>query len=498
MTESVAFDTRDLHVKWTHPDNLKPYERNARTHSDAQIEQIARSLDQFGWTNPILVDADMGIIAGHGRWRAARKRERDRVPYIILDGLTDEQRRAYIIADNKLALNAGWDDRLLQLELGELQAAKFDLSFTGFDLADLQARSAAKASAGSLALRFGVPPFSVLNAREGWWQDRKAAWLSLGIESEVGRGENLLRMSDTILEPNPAKRGRLPYDPTVVGDRDKIRGTPGDVPGGLAYGEMSMHDGAERTITGTSVFDPVLCELAYRWFCPPGGFVLDPFAGGSVRGIVAEKLGRQYIGIDLRQEQVDANLAQRAKICGTPDYPCWIVGDSQALAKSSTVEGVVPEEFQADFVFSCPPYGDLEVYSDDEADLSTMSWEEFCVAYRNIILGAVDHLKSDRFACFVVGDFRDKRTGLYRDFPALTTDAFRVAGASLYNEAILVTAVGTLSIRAARQFEVSRKLGKTHQNVLVFCKGDPVKATQAIGKIEFGSVDAPGPFGTPL
>ena len=239
----------------------------------------------------------------------------------------------------------------------------------------------------------------------------------------------------------------------------------------------------EVASTGTSIFDPVVCEIAYRWFCPPGGAVLDPFAGGSVRGIVASKLGRPYTGIDLRAEQIDANRAQAEQICGDP-MPRWVCGDSREVMPALAQNGIAP---QFDFVFSCPPYADLEVYSDDPRDLSTFDYDEFRAAYANIIAGACALLKPDRFACFVVGDVRDQQ-GFYRNFPGHTIEAFEAAGLRLYNEAILVTAVGSLPIRAGKQFAATRKLGKTHQNCLVFVKGDPRKATEAIGEVEFGEL----------
>jgi ParB-like chromosome segregation protein Spo0J len=111
---------------------LIPYARNARTHSDAQVAQIAGSIKEFGFTNPVLMDGENGIIAGHGRVLAARKLGMVEVPCIELAHLTPAQRRAYIIADNKLALNAGWDEELLKIELGELRLEGFDLSLTGF------------------------------------------------------------------------------------------------------------------------------------------------------------------------------------------------------------------------------------------------------------------------------------------------------------------------------------------------------------------------------
>jgi len=229
------------------------------------------------------------------------------------------------------------------------------------------------------------------------------------------------------------------------------------------------------TASGTSIFDPVLCELAYSWFSPPGGTVLDPFAGGSVRGVVASRLGRQYIGVELREEQVAANRAQGDDLC--PDLPpVWITGDSRNIDRLCA-------DVEADFVFSCPPYADLEVYSDDPKDLSTLKYEDFRPAYFEIIAKACSRLKQDRFACFVVGDVRDKK-GNYYNFVWDTVEAFRAAGLHYYNEAILVTSVGSLPIRVGRQFASGRKLGKTHQNVLVFVKGDGAKATKACGPVE--------------
>lgn len=113
-------------------EKLQPYAKNARTHSDEQVEQIAASMREFGFTNPILVDSQDGIIAGHGRLMAAKRLQLPQVPVIVLDHLTDEQRRAYILADNKLALNAGWDNQLLAEELLQLQAEGYDLELTGF------------------------------------------------------------------------------------------------------------------------------------------------------------------------------------------------------------------------------------------------------------------------------------------------------------------------------------------------------------------------------
>lgn len=226
--------------------------------------------------------------------------------------------------------------------------------------------------------------------------------------------------------------------------------------------------------TGTSVFDPVLCEMAYRWFCPPKGQVLDPFAGGSVRGIVAGVLGYRYYGIDLSERQIAANKLQRTEIVPKAKIE-WIYGNSlNCLDKAPA----------ADFVFSCPPYGDLEVYSDDPADLSTMNYADFMECYKKIISLCYGKLRDNRFACFVVGEYRDKKSGNYHSFVPDTINAFKACGFEYYNEAILVTAVGSLPVRVGKQFTSGRKIGKTHQNVLIFVKGDGIKATKECGDIE--------------
>lgn len=429
---------------------LRAYPGNARVHPAEQVEQIAASIRRFGFTNPVLVDERGELIAGHGRLEAAERVGLDRVPAIVLDGLSDEQRRAYVLADNKIAENAGWDEAMLAGELRWLQEAEFDLSLTGFsdeeiaellgpEVDDWDGDGTGEGVDGDPAGEGVEPPFlgnpsSVLSAREGWWAARKEWWIGLGIKSELGRDAACLADIKTF-------KGKKASEGSVVG-------------------------------IGVSIFDPVLCESVYRWFCPDGGTVLDPFAGGSVRGVVASRLGLQYVGHELRGEQVEANRDQALELCADdPMPPVWIEGDSRMIDRTCA-------DLDVDLVFSCPPYADLEVYSDDPRDLSGLGYAEFVAAYREIIAKACDRLKPGRFACFVVGDVRGK-DGDYYGFVPDTIRAFEDAGLRLYSSAVLVTMVANTSLTVSRNFPPGRRLGKTHQNVLVFVKGDPVAALAA-------------------
>lgn len=237
--------------------------------------------------------------------------------------------------------------------------------------------------------------------------------------------------------------------------------------------EYASGSGSSLSDTGTSVFDPALCEIQYAWYTREGDSILDPFAGGSVRGIVAQRMGRSYTGVELRAEQVEANREQGEEICEVP--PTWVCGDSAHLDELVKEEGF-------DFLFTCPPYADLEVYSDDPADISNMPIGAFLETYALILSKAVAKLHEDRFATVVIGEARGK-DGFYYNLVGRTVEFMEAAGARYYNEAILVTPAGSLPIRAGKQFASSRKLGKTHQNVLTFCKGDPKKATKRLGDV---------------
>jgi DNA modification methylase len=210
-----------------------------------------------------------------------------------------------------------------------------------------------------------------------------------------------------------------------------------------------------------SVFDPALCEVLYHWFCPTNGNILDPFAGGSVRGIVANYLGYNYYGIDIREEQIKSNREQAINILPINNQPNWYVGDSNEILN---------DKFNLDFdlVFSCPPYADLEVYSNLDGDISNKPYNEFLKLYESIIEKSCLKLKSGGYACFVVGEVRDKK-GNYYGFVPDTINAFKKCGMHFYNEAILLNTIASASMRANGNMK-SQKLVKVHQNVLIFKK----------------------------
>lgn len=262
-----------------------------------------------------------------------------------------------------------------------------------------------------LSDKFIEPPFSLLNSTKISWRNRVNKWKKLGIQSELGREKSLITKFSKNLQ---------------------------------LLKNHKMHE-------GTSVFDPALCELLYHWFCPDGGEILDPFAGGSVRGIVANKLGFKYTGIDIRQEQIDSNREQGLRILELNNQPQWYVGDSNEI-----LDGFVKD---FDFVFSCPPYAFLEKYSNLEKDISNMKYEDFLIAYESIIKKSCDLLKSGCYACFVVGEVRDKK-GNYIGFVPDTINAFKKSGMKYYNELIYMQGLAGAAITAGVHMGKSQKVKK--------------------------------------
>jgi hypothetical protein len=426
-----------LEIEVLNIDDLIPYENNAKEHPKEQIEQIKKSIIEFNNNDPIAIDENNIIIEGHGRYEALKQLGYEQVECIRLSHLNEEQKKAYRLIHNKLTMNSDYDFNLLEQELMNIQDIDmlefdFDMSFLNEDEEEIKEEASKK-----LTDEFLIPPISVFDTRQGYWQDRKRAWKSLGISSDVGRDEALL---------------------------------------GQGLKQLAEKQGS-KTLTGTSIFDPVLCEVMYKWFNVHEGSIFDCFAGGSVRGIVAEKLGYKYTGIDLRKEQIEANILN-AQEMGL--NPTWICDDSLNA-------DLYVEDDSVDLLFSCPPYADLEVYSDDERDISNMDYEQFKEVYRKIIDISCRKVKNDRFAIFVVGDVRDKK-GYYRNFIDYTKECFNKNGFMTYNEIILLEQLGTIPLRARYVFK-KRKVAKAHQNILIFYKGDINNIPCNYSNIEVGELD---------
>jgi len=271
-----------------------------------------------------------------------------------------------------------------------------------------------------------IKPFSILDTRTKEWQDRKRWWINTyKIQSELGREQTISK--------------------------------------------TNFWDTEEASV---SIFDATLCELMYDWFCPKGGTILDPFAGGSVRGIVASEMGYHYTGIDISETQILANQKQSNK-------PNWIVGDS-----AEVLETFHDETY--DFIFTCPPYYDLEIYSDNENDLSNMDDEDFDDAYAKILTECYSKLKDNRFFCIVLSETREVsktgnyKIGKYRNLVAKTIMGCEEIGFSFYNDMVLFNSQHQASKISKTYFDRNRKIASVHQNVLVFVKGNPDLATEDI------------------
>lgn len=473
--------------------DLVPYENNPRNNEEA-VDGVAESIDKFGFKVPIVITDENIIVAGHTRWLAAQKLGLASVPCIVADDLSEKQIKAFRLADNKVSELSSWDFAKLEEELAALAEMPDEDGFPPIDMEDFgfdpeggfegedsgtesedgdTDPEAAERAQGHLKEKFLFVPSSVLDARCGDWQNRKRLWLDLGLKSDGSRAD---------MQVTGSLSGSVPGYYSYKEKKEKELGRK------LSHKEFEEYLPEflpeKSTIAQTnsggllSIFDPVLCELMYSWFSFEGAKVLDPFAGGSVRGVVASMLDRHYTGVDLRKEQIEENERQREELLsGRAIQPCWVCGDSTGI------KDLAPGAY--DFIFSCPPYFDLEKYSEDEKDLSNMEFNEFLAAYRKIIGDCVSMLAEDRFACFVVGDIRNtKNGGFLRNFVSETIRAFEDAGAALYNEIILFTCAGSLPIRVGRQFQASRKVGKQHQNVLVFYKGDPQKIRDIYGDVK--------------
>jgi DNA modification methylase len=437
---------------------IKPSNKNTNKHTESGMQLLEHSINKAGVLESISVATDGTIISGHARKEIFDKKGmvakeielKDNEFAVIktkIEPNTKEYYEAQILANTTANKNFNLDTDLIEEIVEEFD---IDVEEVGVEIVELgnennkYEKHESLTNPKKLSERFIIPPLSVLDTKQGAWQQRKNYWLSLGIKSEIGRNN------------------------VLSGD---VKGTYNNSKD--SYNIFNTFD--------VSVFDPVLCELAYQWFNVPNGKILDPFAGGSVRGIVAAKLGFEYLGNDLRKEQIEANKINAKEVLQDAElYPTWTCGDSLNI-------DTIAKDYKADMIFSCPPYADLEVYSDLKEDISNMPYQEFLTIYKEIIRKSCDMLNEDRFAVFVVSEVREKQE-FYYGFIKDTINAFTNCNVKFYNDIVLYNMIGRTAMTCVKGMR-KRKVGKVHQNVLVFYKGNPKNIKQNYPELDLSYIN---------
>lgn len=428
---------------WINMEKINFDKKNYRKHSDNNKRMIRKSLKDCGAGRSVLVDADGYLIAGNGVYEQAQQLniptrvvETDGTELVVVKRTDlkpeDAKRKELALADNATSDSVEWDMQNIAEDFDISVAEDWGIDFGG-DIETDDSNSNDSSNAG-LTDRFIVPPFSILDASRGYWQDRKKKWKSM------------------------------------IGDNAESRENKLD---GLKHIEKY---GMKCAGQATSILDPVLSEVILRWFGIDGGTCFDTFAGDSVFGYVSSYLGYHFTGIELREEQVALNSARTEGM--TAKYIC---DDGRNVLHHI-------DECSQDLLFSCPPYYDLEVYSDKSNDASNQeTYEDFMAIIETAFAGAIKCLKTDRFAVVVCGDVRDKNGAYYR-FPDDIKRVFVKYGCVLYNELILADPIGRGIYTSARLME-TRKVYKRHQNVLVFYKGDTKNIKSNYKHIDYASED---------
>lgn len=404
---------------------------NPRTITKENMERLKKSLQ----TDPAMLELRGLLVAPHPtrggyyvvvggnmRLKALKALGYKEVPCEVMDDLekVDPAKRKELIIRRILADNADfgdYDQDTLANEFDEEILDDYDLLPAG------QAEDKEEDEAHELlSEKFLVPPMSVLDTRQGYWQDRLRAWHKIYGDAKAGesREETLFKSGN------------------IIGD----------------------------SINTVSIFDMTLAEVLFSWFIPNDGEphrVFDPFMGDTVKAFVADYLGNYFTGTELRKEQVEVNKKKIAEKKMTR-AKC-IEDDGQNIAKHL-------QPASQDLMFSYPPYYDLEHYSDDPLDASNQeSYEEFRKILDNAFTAGAKLLKDNRFAVVVMSNVRGK-DGAYYDICGDITKIMERNGLKLYNEIILVNVIGTASMRAGNYMK-NRKVARVHQEVMVYYKGEP-------------------------
>lgn len=478
-------------------------EENPRTITTEKFQKLVKSILVFPrmlTLRPIVVDETFKVLGGNMRLKALRHittmqddgilakleedtrlteaernlaiaywrlwQEKPTVTIVKADDLTEAQKREFIIKDN---VGFGdWDTDALANQfsdqpLTDWAIPQWILGMAGIDNEQKQGGETPTEGEGapkpSLVDKFVVPPFSILDTRQGYWVERKKQWRAIVSSKDIGasREQTLVRSKEMRYKELYSKSEKFRKEKGISFDEYLEN-----------YVSPEEKAKADRSVLaqGTSLFDPVLAEIIIRWFCKPHGKIIDPFGGEQTKGVVAGTLGYDYQAVEIRKEQVDINT-EATKDYGSVKYFC---GDSNNI-------GQIIKDSDFDLCFTSPPYYDLEVYSKE--DMSALgTYEEFMSQYENIFKQCVDKMKDGSFLVVKIGEVRNKKNGEYRNFVGDNISTFLRLGLHYYNELILIEQVASRCLRADGGMK-SRKTQKCHQNVLVFYKGemDEIKKT---------------------
>ncbi|QMW06386.1 site-specific DNA-methyltransferase [Spirosoma foliorum] len=435
--------------------SIKPDQRNANKGTVEGTKLLNKSLKELGAGRSILADEAGNVIAGNKTLQAAIDSGMEDVIVVETDGtklvvvkrtdltIDSPEGRKLALLDNKVSqVNLDFD-----VEVIESLAVDFDIDLD--DIGFGKKGAGIQQNEGGLTKRFIVPPFSILDTRQGYWKERKEHWRTRIGDYGESRNATL-------------RKSKSADDPSYYRQKTAVEQKLGRMLDNAEF-EANHYVRSTNLPVGVSLLDPVLAEVVVQWFGIDGGQAFDPFAGDSVFGFVCSASGISFTGIELRAEQADLNQAR----VDTESLPAkYICADGRQVATY-----LEPES--QDLLFSCPPYFDLEVYSDLENDASNQkTYAQFYQILDEAFLHSVACLKQNRFAVIVVGDIRHKSTGAYYGFHLDIINTMRSFGLHFYNECILIEQAGNAAIRASGQMK-HRKVVKTHQQVLVFYKGDP-------------------------
>ena len=433
---------------------IKANPKNPRVIKDDKFAKLVQSITDFPEMlekRPLVcftdTDSKVVVLGGNMRLKAAKECGLKQLPIILADDWTEEQKAQFLIKDN---VSFGeWDWDILNTgtwgEISELGEWGVDLPSIFDDILDDENKQDKTVEAiQKLEDKFIVPPFSILNTREGYWQERKKHW-------------------NTLIGDNGESRDNI---------QSKVNAN-------VSYWYDKPYKGGVVREKSISILDSVLSEIIIKWFGLDECKTFDCFAGDSVFGYVSSYLGNAFTGIELRKEQTDLN---NARVKGF--NASYICDDGRNILTHI-------EENSQDLLFSCPPYFDLEVYSDLPNDASNQnSYKDFINLLDDAFTNSIKCLKDNRFAVIVCGDVRDKKGNYYR-FPDHIKEIFEKNSMPLYNELILIQSVGNGALRA-NKYMSSRKVVKMHEQVLVFFKGNPKEIKNIFPKIEIqedGSTD---------